>query len=367
MSRDRHRPGDSRSPGLGGVVRSVLRPLGRAHDHGHAHGRGHGHHHSHSHSHGRGLAGHAEDTSQVGIRALAVSLVGLGVTAVLQLAIVVLSGSVALLADTIHNFADALTAVPLWCAFVIGRRPPTRRYTYGFGRAEDLAGVFIVLVIAVSAAVAGYEAVHRLLHPREVTDLGWVIAAGVVGFAGNELAALHRLRVGRRIGSAALVADGLHARTDGLTSLAVVLGGIGTAAGIERADPLVGLLITVMILGVLRGAARDIYHRLMDGVDPALVERIERTLGQVAGVDRVDSVRVRWVGHRLHAEAEIVSAPSLSLAEAHDIAETARHELLHAEPRLHQALLHTSPGTEGVDPHARVAHHATLPAPAPSG
>lgn len=354
------------------------------HDHSHRHdgsdGHSHDDGHDHDHEHPGGLrglvlsivrphshdvTGHAEDTSEVGIRALKISLIGLGVTAVLQLVIVALSGSVALLADTVHNFADALTAVPLWCAFVIGRRPPTRRYTYGFGRAEDLAGVFIVLVIATSAAIAGYEAIRRLLDPQEITNVGWVIAAGIVGFVGNELAALYRLRVGRRIGSAALVADGLHARTDGLTSLAVVLGGMGVAAGFDRADPLVGLVITVMILGVLRGAARDIWHRLMDSVDPTLVDQIEHTLGHIPGVDHVDSVRVRWVGHRLHAEAEIVSDPGLSLAEAHDIAETARHELLHSVPRLRQAIIHTSPRSayDGDDPHAKVAHHPTLAAP----
>jgi cation diffusion facilitator family transporter len=247
---------------------------------------------------------------------------------------------------------------------VLGRRAPTRRYTYGFGRAEDLAGVFIVLIIAASAAVAGYEASQRLLHPQGISNLGWVVAAGIVGFVGNELAAIYRIRVGRRIGSAALVADGLHARTDGLTSLAVVVGAIGVAAGFERADPIVGLVITVMILGVLRGAARDIYHRLMDSVDPDLVERIEHTLHHVPGVTAVDSVRVRWIGHRLHAEAEIAADASLRLVEAHDVAERARHDLLHAEPRLGQAIIHVSPVSDGgPDPHARVAHHRTLPAP----
>ena len=306
------------------------------------------------------MTGHVEETSEVGIRALKVSLAGLGVTAALQAVIVAMSGSVALLADTVHNVADASTAVPLWLAFVIGRRPPTRRYTYGYGRAEDLAGVFIVAMITLSAAVAGWQAVARLLDPREIDDLGWVAAAGAVGFVGNELAALHRIGVGRRIGSAALVADGLHARTDGLTSLAVVVGAAGVALGFEQADPLVGLVITLMILRVLRVALRDTCRRLMDGVEPELVERIEHTLGHVDGVDDVESVRLRWIGHRLHAEVEIVSAAELSLGEAHEIAERARHDLLHAVPRLGQAIIHTSPPG---DPHALVAHHHTLAPP----
>jgi cation diffusion facilitator family transporter len=326
--------------GLVGLVMSVVRP--------------------HSHE----MTGHVEETSEVGIRALKVSLAGLGVTAVLQTVIVAMSGSVALLADTVHNFADTSTAVPLWLAFVVGRRAPTRRYTYGYGRAEDLAGIFIVATITLSAAVAGWQAVERLLNPQDIDDLALVAAAGAVGFVGNELAALHRIRVGRRIGSAALVADGLHARTDGLTSLAVVVGAAGVALGFPQADPLVGLVITVMILRVLRGAARDIYRRLMDSVDPDLVERVEHTLEHVDGVETVDSVRLRWIGHRLHAEAEIVSAPDLSLARAHEIAEEARHELLHAVPRLGQAIIHTSPRDDHErDPHALVAHHHTLPAP----
>jgi cation diffusion facilitator family transporter len=183
---------------------------------------------------------------------------------------------VALLGDTLHNAADALTAVPLGIAFVVGRRPPTRRYTYGYGRAEDLAGVVIVVIIAASSALAAYEAITRLAHPRSVSNLIAVAVAAVIGFAGNELVARYRIRVGRKIGSAALVADGLHARTDGFTSLAVLLGVGGVALGWDWADPVVGLVITVAILAVLRQAAREIYRRLMDAVDPALVIRWNR-------------------------------------------------------------------------------------------
>ena len=266
-----------------------------------------------------------------------------------------MSSSVALLADTIHNFGDALTAIPLGVAFVLGKRPPTKRYTYGFGRAEDLAGVFVVLMIAASAAVAGYEAVDRLLDPRDVERIPWVIGAGIIGFAGNELVAMYRIRVGRRIGSAALVADGLHARTDGLTSLAVVAGAIGAALGWQHADPAVGLLITVAILGIARSAARDIYRRLMDAVDPALVEEIEHVLGHVDGIEAVDRVRVRWSGHELFAEIEIVCDAGLTLADAHAIAERGEHELLHEVPRLSQATIHVDPSGDGH--HESTSHH----------
>jgi cation diffusion facilitator family transporter len=304
----------------------------------------------------------ALESSRDGMRALKISLIGLAVTAVLQVVIVVISGSVALLADTVHNFADALTAVPLAIAFWLGRRPPNRRYTYGYGRAEDLAGIFIVATIALSAAVAGWEAVHRLFDPQKVTNIGWVIAAGVIGFVGNELVAVYRIRVGRRIGSAALVADGLHARTDGVTSLGVVLGGLGVAAGWDAADPVVGLLITVAILFVLKGAARDIYHRLMDSVDPELVDAVESVLAGVPGIQAVERVSIRWIGHELRAEAEVVSDSRLTVAESHRIAEEAHHLLLHRIPKLSRAIIHTNPcNHDGLDHHLVTGHHFVRP------
>ena len=293
-----------------------------------------------------------------GIRALKISLVGLAVTAAFQFVIVIISGSVALLGDTIHNFSDALTAVPLGIAFLIGRRQPTKRYTYGYGRSEDLAGIFVVAMIAFSSAVAGWEAIQRLLHPRSLHNIAWVVVAGFVGFVGNELVAVYRIRVGRKIGSAALVADGLHARTDGLTSLAVVVGALGVAAGWQLADPIVGLLITVAILFVLKGAARDIYRRLMDSVEPGLVDQVHRVLASVAGVEAIESIRIRWIGHELRAEAEVISDAELSLMDAHAITEEAQHRLLHDIRRLSQVTIHSSPcGHNGRDPHATTAHH----------
>ena len=319
-----------------------------------------GHRHDHNHGvHGRlaaireVLVPHSHDaadsiddaleSSAAGIRAVKISLVALGITALIQLVIVGISGSVALLADSVHNVADALTAVPLWIAFAVGTRPATRRYTYGYGRAEDVAGLFVVAMIALSAVVAGVESIRRLAEPAPVDFLGWVAAAGVVGFVGNELVAVYRIRVGRRIGSAALVADGLHARTDGLTSLAVVAGATGVALGFPLADPIVGLLITVAILAILRTAARDIYRRLMDGVDPHLVDAAEAALAAEAGVIAVRSVRMRWIGHRLHAEAELDIDPQTSVTEAHRIAHEAEHALTHAVPKLSSALVHAYP------------------------
>ena len=355
--------------------------------HSHPHATDHPHHEGddgHDHDHPRGIRGliggifapHSHDagdsidsaltTSAEGMRALKISLAGLGVTALFQVVIVVISGSVALLADTIHNFSDALTAIPLAFAFWLGRRPPTKRYTYGFGRAEDLAGIFIVAMIALSAAVAGWEAVRRLLNPQDIDNVGWVMAAGVIGFTGNELVALYRIRVGRKIGSAALVADGYHARTDGFTSLAVVAGAIGVAAGFPLADPIVGLVITAAILVVLKSAARDIYRRLMDSVDPDLVDDVTAVVSAVPGVHSVESTQIRWTGHELRAEIEISSDAALSLVEAHAIAEEAHHRLLHDIPRLTKATVHTSPTAgDGQDHHAATAHHFAEAHPTP--
>ncbi|AII05665.1 MULTISPECIES: cation diffusion facilitator family transporter [Rhodococcus] len=323
--------------------------------HGHSHGHGHGHRHSggvrgaireifapHSHDSADSVDD-ALEASEIGIRAVKISLVVLGVTALAQVIVVGLSGSVALAADTVHNFSDALTAVPLWIAFALGRRAATRRFTYGYGRAEDLAGLFVVVMIALSAVVAGVEATRRLLDPVPIDHLGWVALAGVIGFAGNEWVALYRIRVGRRIGSAALVADGLHARTDGFTSLAVVLGAGGVAVGLPLADPVVGLVITAAILLVLRTAARDVFRRLMDGVDPELVDAAERALAAEPGVVEVRSVKMRWIGHHLHADAELDVDPSTSLRDAHRVAHTAEHALTHAVPKLNTALIHAYP------------------------
>ncbi len=287
------------------------------------------------------------ESTAAGIRTVKISLLVLGLTALIQIVIVVMSGSVALVADTIHNFADALTAVPLWIAFALGAKPATRRYTYGFGRVEDLAGSFVVAMITMSAIIAGYEAIARLIHPQQIEHVGWVALAGLVGFIGNEWVALYRIRVGHRIGSAALIADGLHARTDGFTSLAVLCSAGGVALGFPLADPIVGLLITAAILAVLRTAARDVFRRLLDGVDPAMVDAAEQALAARPGVQAVRSVRMRWIGHRLHADAELDVDPALDLAQAHRIAHDAEHELTHTVPKLTTALIHAYPAEHG--------------------
>uniref|UniRef100_A0AAU2VEC3 Cation diffusion facilitator family transporter n=1 Tax=Streptomyces sp. NBC_00003 TaxID=2903608 RepID=A0AAU2VEC3_9ACTN len=352
------------------------------HDHGHDHQHGRQERHAHGgHGHGAGRwpqfrhriahlvkpHGHeaadkvdsAMETSAEGMRTLWISLGVLGLTAVSQAVVVVVSGSVALLGDAIHNAADALTALPLGVAFMLGRRAATRRFTYGFGRAEDLAGILIVLTIAASSALAAWTAIDRLVNPREISYLPTVAAAALIGFIGNEWVARYRITTGKRIGSAALVADGLHARTDGFTSLAVLLGAGGAALGWRLADPIVGLMITIAILAVLKSAVREVFRRLMDAVDPALVDTAETALHQVEGVLEVGELRMRWIGHQLRAEVAIVVAGDLSVRDAHRVAVDAEHTLLHAVPRLTAALVHADPATghDEADPHTPLAHH----------
>jgi cation diffusion facilitator family transporter len=296
-----------------------------------------------------GVAAAAEVATRDGVRATWMSLLGLGVTAALQLVVVVLSGSVALLADTIHNVTDALTAIPLLIAFRLGRRLPTRRFTYGYHRAEDVAGLVIVGLILVSAVAAAALAVVRLAHPRPLDHVWWVLVAGIVGFAGNEAVAVYRIRTGRRIGSAALEADGLHARTDGLTSLGVVISALFALAGVDRADAVVGLAIVVAIGATLVRAARTVLQRALDGIDEVTITLIESVAATVPGVEHVDDTRARWTGHRLLAELSVSVDRSLSVQAGHAIAEAVRDALLRHVPRLADASVH-------VDPHEHASH-----------
>jgi cation diffusion facilitator family transporter len=290
-------------------------------------------------------------TTARGIWAVKWSFAILALTAAAQLVVVALSGSVALLADTIHNLGDAGTAIPLWIAFALARRPPSPRFTYGYGRVEDLAGVVIVGIILFSAIVAGWEAVDRLLAPRPIGLLGWVAVAGMAGFLGNEVVAVFRIRVGRAIESAALVADGYHARVDGLTSLAVVLGALGVWLGFPLADPIVGLVITAMIFGIVWQSAKAVFTRLLDGVDPHVTAELRHAAEHVAGIAAIDGARARWVGHRLHAEADIVVEAELPVREAAMLAERLRAEAQHHLPALSRLRVEikASPG-RGVGP-----------------
>jgi cation diffusion facilitator family transporter len=309
------------------------------------------------HPHQHGAVDPSLLATERGIWAVKWSLVGLAATALFQVVVVLFSGSAALLADTVHNLGDAATAIPLWVAFILARRKPSRRFTYGYGRVEDVAGVVIVLIILLSAAVAAYHSVDRLLHPQLVEHLWAVILASVIGFAGNEMVAIFRIRVGKQINSAALVADGYHARVDGLTSLGVLFGAVAVWLGYPIADPIVGLLIVIVILRIVWESGRAVLTRLVDGVDPEVIDEISQAAKQAQGVDNVTDVRVRWSGHRLHAEVNLAVRGEMSVAEAHVIALEARHQLLHHLPYLANVVVHVDPEGLSGEEHHRIMEH----------
>jgi len=326
------------------------------HDEHAPHGHAHGDERVHAHTHG--VVDPSITSTARGLWTLKWSFVGLFATALLQAGVVALSGSVALLADTIHNFADAATAIPLGVAFLLVRRSVTKRFTYGLGRVEDLAGLMIVATIAASALVASYEAIQRLLHPQGLEYLGAVMVAAVIGFLGNEAVAVFRIRVGRQIGSAALIADGYHARVDGWTSLAVLVGAIGVWAGYPLADPVVGLVISVAIFAIVWQSARLVLARALDAVEPEVVDTITHAAGRVPNVEEVSEVKARWVGHRLHAELHVTVPGGFSVTAGHAIAKEVRHQLLHQLPHLGTVMVHVDPQGEGGERHHRIGAHA---------
>ena len=353
------------------------------HDHGHDHDT---HDHDHDHPHGSGiwgilssvfhLHGHSHQqtekisdsafiNNEEGIRTVWLALASLTITSLIQIVIVYWSGSVSLLADTVHNIGDGLNSIPLLIAFYLSRRVATRRYNYGFARSEDIAGIFIVLSIAVSAGVVFWQSFQRFINPQPLTNLGWVAAAAVIGFLGNEAVALLQIRVGRKIGSAALVADGLHARTDGLTSLAVLLAVVGTWLGYPIVDPIIGSLIGIAILFITRDAIKTMWYRLMDAIEPEMLAKVEAVAKNQSGVKDVRRIRMRWIGHQLHTEACIAVEPTLLTTQSHEIAEELRHNLFHEITNLSEVIVHVEPWSEQPDLFHQTTLHHELPPTSP--
>ncbi|MGB3202235.1 MAG: cation diffusion facilitator family transporter [Nodosilinea sp.] len=319
-------------------------PADQAHSHGHHHHDDH--HHGHGHTHG------AVDpeiaASERGLWAVKWSFVGLMITAIAQAVVFALSGSMALMADLIHNVGDAMTSVPLGVAFVMARARPSPRFAYGYGRTEDLAGVAIVAVVFLSALVTGYESIERLRHPQPLDHLGALAAAAVVGFIGNEVVALFRLRVGRAINSAALVADGLHARADGLVSLAVLVSALGVGLGYPWADPVMGLGITLVLLRVVWQSTQTVFTRLLDGVEPEVLDGLRHEVEHgVLGAATVEQVRGRWLGHRLYSEVILAVAANLSVAAGAAIADQLKAHLHQQLPYLAEVTIQLRPQGPG--------------------
>jgi cation diffusion facilitator family transporter len=313
---------------------------------------------AHDHDHAHGALDPALLTTEKGIRAIKRSMLWLLVTAFLQAAVVAISSSVALLADTIHNFADAATAIPLWIAFLMARKRPTKTFNYGYGRLEDLAGIAIVFIMLLTAILAAYESIGRLLQPHEVQHLGAVAAASLIGFAGNHLVAAFRIRAGREIGSAALIADGHHARIDALTSLGVLIGVAGVWLGYPKADPLVALVITTVIFKIVWDSGKSLVMRLLDGVDPRVIDEVHHSARHVPDVLEVTEVRVRWLGHRLLADVNIAVPSTLSVEQGHQIAHDVRHQLLHHLPYLANATIHIDPASASGERYHHISVHA---------
>ena len=350
--------------------RSLLEWFGFGDIRGKPAGAGQADHGAKAHGHTHGVIDATIATTTRGIWAIKWSFIILAVTSAIQFAVVLVSGSVALLADLIHNVGDSVTAIPLWIAFRLARRKPSARFTYGYGRVEDMAGMAIVFIILISALVAAYAAINRLIHPQPITSLGWVALAGVVGFLGNEIVAVFRIRVGREIDSAALIADGYHARTDGLTSLAVVIGALGVHLGYPLADPIIGLIITLIIFGIVWQSAKAVFTRALDGVEPEVTDEIRHAAGHIPGIRQVLDVRARWTGHRLTTELDVSVDATISLAEADAIAVQFEHELSQHVPALFSARIRVRPYDptsselmvdHNVEPHA--GHHAPNPVP----
>ncbi len=340
------------------------------HEHRHEHQDDHGEHDHHDHERhdhgGHGHNGHGHEHGKVdadlygnkaGLRAVQISTVGMFIVAAIQFIIAGIGGSAGLFADALHNLGDVLTTVALWIAFVLSTRAANRHYTYGYYRAEDLAGIFIVLVIIASAVAGAVESIQKLSSGAAPTQLYLSMAAALVGVAGNEILAQYKISVGRRINSVPLVADGQHSRIDGLTSLAAFIGLIGVAFGLRIADPIAGIIITLVILTVVYSTTRSVLQRLLDAVDPRLVPSIMDTASNVPGVEAVTDVHARWVGHTLHVAMNIEVDPELTLLKAHTIAEEVRHSLFHHSDGLSEVIIHTDPSSQSGDHHQAVAHH----------
>ncbi len=326
--------GHKHADGVIGFIAEVFHLPGFAHDHGETDSI---------------VVDEAMQDNNIGITTVWVSLGLLWLTTALQAVIYFYSNSVALLADTTHNLVDGLNSIPLLIAFYLARRVASRRFTYGFGRAEDIAGIFIVLSIVYSAGHIMYESVNRFFSPFPLENLGLVALAALVGFIGNEGVATLQIRVGKRIGSDALVADGQHARMDGVTSLAVLIAVFGAWINIPILDPIIGVVIGIAIIGIAWHAIVKVFYRLMDAVDPSIVNRIEHFAEQVEGVGQIVKLRVHWVGHRLFTEVTATVDETRTLVEAHSVAQRIQEKLHEAIPAMGEVVVQFEPSYKYVN------------------
>ena len=248
-------------------------------------------------------------------QAVVVSAIGLAATGIVELVLAVLTGSVGLLGDAIHNLSDVSTSAVVFLGFRLSRNGPTERYPYGLDRAEDLAGIGIAVVIWASAVFAGYESIRKLVDHGTTSHVGLGIAGAALGIAGNQVVARYKLIVGRRIKSATLVADARHSWLDALSSAGALAGLVAVSLGFRLGDPIAGLAVTLFICHVGYEVTKDVLHRLADGVDPAVITAAETAAGSVDGVIHAHA-RARWTGRTLRVEIEGWVDPDLTVTNA---------------------------------------------------
>ena len=280
----------------------------------------------------------------------------LGAVAAAELGVAIASHSAGVLADGLHNLGDLSTTIALAAAFIISRRAPTRRFPYGYHRGEDLAGLFVLLLIVGSAVASGVTSVEHLIHRQPVTGFTAALVVALIGFVGNEGVARYKIVAGRRLGSVGLVADGEHSRVDGFGSLAAAAGVIGAWAGAPILDPIAGLVLTVVIGWVAVDTGRHVTARLLDEADASLVELISETASDVPGVVRVSQANARWTGRRVRAELTLEVPPGDTVARAHALGEEVRHRLFHRVESLADVIVHLDPAGEA-EAHRETSHH----------
>ncbi len=281
------------------------------------------------------------------MRAIAVSSIGLLFTSTLELAVVVFSGSVALLADGLHNLGDVFTTVGVYFGFRTSRRAPTRRYPYGYGRAEDLAGILIVAAIWGSAVLAGLQSFEKLLSGRGTSHLTLGMLAAVIGIVGNQLVARYKMRVGRAIKSAPLIVDARHSRLDAIASFGALIGLIGVALGFRQADPIAGFAITALIVHIGIDATRDVVSRLMDVHDDELAGEVASIARAIPGVRGLGDLRVRWLGRQAEVRLVIHVPPTMPMTEAHELAHRVQDRLRTQLPDTREITVEPAPAREG--------------------
>lgn len=293
--------------------------------------------------------------SRDAVRAVIISAIALGIASAVEFSAAVASRSAGVLADGLHNAGDVLTTFVLLFAFALARRPATRRFPSGFGRIEDVATLVIVVVIVVTAALAAFESIRRLLVPESYSNIPFSLLAAAIGLVANLGVSEYKIRVGRSVGSTALTTDGVHSRIDALVS-AGAFAGIGLAGlGLRLADPIAGLVITGAILFILGGTLRQLFLRMMDAVDPHIIDELTEAAERVDGVLGVHDVRARWVGRELVVVMHLDCDARASLADAHEVAQRVEHEVAHAVPGA-RVDIHMDPGVEAHE-HTRRGQH----------